>query len=137
MSKFCIELKDADLASIIDQVCIAWCNANNQKYIESTVDWADRLRMQIKIKHGKGWSLDGVGVSRFNPHGKCRIQYKATNQPRAGVVLPIEWRPENFSKIACLADAVISSFFANDLSLKDAFAVALDRTSDPVSSEAG
>ncbi len=76
MSKFCIELKNSDLAEIVDQVCAAWYEANSKTQIEITANWAEKLRNQIKAKHGKGWGLDGVGESQFNPHGKCRLQYK-------------------------------------------------------------
>lgn len=131
MSKFCIDLKGADLADIVDQICVAWHGANCKAQIEITADWAERLRKQIKSKHGKGWSLDAVGESKFNPHGKCRMQYKKPNQKRVGVVLPIEWRPENFDKIFYMADAVITVFLANDVSLKEAFNTAIDRTADP------
>jgi hypothetical protein len=131
MSKFCIELEGTELAEIVDSICIAWHQANNKAQIDIAADWAERLRKQIKTKHGKGWSLDAVGESKFNPHGKCRMQYKPPNQKRTGVVLPIEWRPENFEKIFCIADAVITVFLANNVSLKEALNAAFDRTADP------
>jgi hypothetical protein len=136
MSKFCIDLKGADLADIVDQICIAWHGANCKAQIEITADWAEKLRIQIKSKHGKGWSLDAVGESKFNPHGKCRMQYKKTNQKRVGVVLPIEWRPENFDKIFHIADAVITIFLVNDVSLKEALNAAVDRTADSTAHQA-
>lgn len=131
MSKFCIELKNADLADIVDQVCIAWHEVNGKEQIEITANWAEKLRNQIKAKHGKGWGLDGVGESQFNPHGKCRLQYKKTNHQRVGIVLPINWRPENFDELFWMADAVITVFIANDLSLKEAFNSVIDRASHP------
>ena len=96
MSKFSIDLEGLTLPDAIAAVVEAWYEAQN---VESSTDWVDDLRLQIKREFGRGWFVRGVGITRLNPEGKCQLTRIAPDRSRNSVLIPIEWHESNVKKI--------------------------------------
>jgi hypothetical protein len=92
MSKFCIDLEGVMLPDAIAAVVEAWYEAQNT---ETTPDWIEDLRLQIKRNFGRGWTVRGVCATKLNPNGKCQLTRIAEDRSRSSVNIPIEWCESN------------------------------------------
>lgn len=82
--------------------------------------WFETLRLSIRQEHGKGWSVREIGATNRNPIGRCQLTRIWEDRTRSSVVLPLEWKSNNQSKILSAVGQLRTLMEERNLSLQDA-----------------
>jgi hypothetical protein len=99
MKQFCIDLEGVMLPDAIAALVDAWSEAQIANEADCDSEWRTRIKNEIRKKHGRGWVLRGVGVSKFRPNGVAQLIHRKPDNTKSTAVLPYEFKKENEIKI--------------------------------------
>jgi integrase len=97
--------------------------------------WFETLRVSIAQEHGKGWIVREVGVTKRNPIGRCQLIRIWEDRTRSSVVLPLEWKSTNTSKILAMVGQIGKLMEERNLSMQDALKLNTELLAGPQASE--
>lgn len=86
----------------------------------SRQQWFETLRLSIRQEHGKGWSVREIGATNRNPIGRCQLTRIWEDRTRSSVVLQLEWKANNATKILSAVGQLRTLMEERNLSLQDA-----------------
>ena len=82
--------------------------------------WYETLRLSIQQEHGRGWSVREIGATRRKPIGRCQLTRIWEDRTRSSVMLPLEWKANNATKILTAVGQLRTLMEERNLSLQEA-----------------
>ena len=97
--------------------------------------WFETLRLQLRQQHGKGWSVREIGATSRNPIGRCQLIRIWEDRTRSSVVLPLEWKASNSTRIATTVGQLRTLMEERNLSMQDALKLNTELLAGPQDAE--
>jgi hypothetical protein len=82
--------------------------------------WYETVRLSIQQEHGKGWSVREIGATKRKPIGRCQLTRIWEDRTRSSVMLPLEWKATNATKILTAVSQLRTLMEERNLSLQEA-----------------